>query len=237
MEKISCKFCSKFKEYYEIENLQDENRHFFPQEFENLIFPNSFLEEYYRYDSERLLKCKNCEIYYFYHNWSPGGSEDVFKTYIHESVNRITYLQAYKKLQVDLYRNYDYFKKFGGSYENNHKNLSKGIKLEQRFFESKAIEIIKEAIEEIEHKYQKSEALIDNIKHYYKNPLKSESYKDAVKEDEKMAIFHANVILMFLPKQNDEALLSEVVCKLNALKNDNNPKIVEIFDKILEKFA
>ena len=102
----ACPTCSALGDFLEIENAQApadwDTSQSFPPEVQSLQIPNESLAPYFGFGSERLLKCPDCGTYYWYRQWAPGGSEDVLHTYIHESVRRLSYLEAHVALHDAL---------------------------------------------------------------------------------------------------------------------------------------
>ncbi len=102
----SCPTCGALADFIEIEN-QDpppdgEVAKTFPAAVRRLQPPNPDIERLYRHQCTRLLACPDCDTYYRYDTWTPGGSEDCFNTYVHEAVRRIGALQTLELLRQTL---------------------------------------------------------------------------------------------------------------------------------------
>ncbi len=85
-----CPVCEKLNGYLHINDRGDEC---FPPEASLLVPPNDKLK--HQYSEEELRKCPECGKYYAYREWSPGGSDDAMVTTAHESINRISFLEAH----------------------------------------------------------------------------------------------------------------------------------------------
>ncbi|MCU0520379.1 MAG: hypothetical protein MUF84_06795 [Anaerolineae bacterium] len=120
MNSIVCSVCDNIGHYLEIDNPQtpsdDDESHEFPHAVLALKSPNVDLEGYYRYKSERLLKCPVCGAYYWYQRWAPGGSEDAMRTYIHESLRRLSLPEVRTLLSDTIERAREKARTDGGFY-------------------------------------------------------------------------------------------------------------------------
>jgi hypothetical protein len=90
MKKPSCRVCTPLRDVGEIVDSS------FPPEFEPLqILSNP-------YSDERILKCPQCHTYFYYRKWSPGGSEDAMRTYVHESLDKMKLLDVHLEFDAQL---------------------------------------------------------------------------------------------------------------------------------------
>lgn len=232
-----CNLCSKIKDYMEIENEQgDQDPIKFPEEIDELKIPNRNLIRYFRFDRDKLLKCPHCGTYYRHYTWTPGGSDDVFRTYIHEFVKRIGFLEAYKRLKEALHDSHKQKEEYGGRYIKEYEITSKGVKEELGKLRLRHKEIVKETIEAIRNKHEYSNDLVQRIKSYYKNPRKSEQFIKAREQEEKVAEFHAKVIAEFFPNFREEKLIHEILPLLIAVLKDDNQNVRKIIVKIVLDF-
>src|SRR5687768_16624362 len=99
-----CSICSQTQDYCEILNIYSPEApnepvggpaQVYPEIYKKLICPNVRLESFYACARERLLKCPECKSYFIYCQWTPGGSDDVFKSYEYESYQKISLLVAH----------------------------------------------------------------------------------------------------------------------------------------------
>jgi len=112
-----------------------------PSAFYKLRLPNEKLKS--QDPDETLLQCPQCGVYYLYHRWSPGGSEDAMKTVVHELVKPASVLEAVAHVQ------------WLAEKEKNPavaQELREGLELETRSFKVKAETIVREAIEHVSEK-------------------------------------------------------------------------------------
>ena len=93
-----CKLCSELKESNHIENKADltysTHASFFPDSFYKLKSILNEDSESYADNNAKLLKCPECNQYFLWEEWTPGGSDDAMTTYIHESLRRINNKEA-----------------------------------------------------------------------------------------------------------------------------------------------
>jgi len=100
----NCPDCGPLGNVCEIENLQDEpGVQTLPEAAKKLRPPDELLERSPG-SREKLLKCFTCGAWFEWSMRIPGGSEDVFRTWIMESLRRLTPTQARAALEAELKR-------------------------------------------------------------------------------------------------------------------------------------
>lgn len=195
---VDCPVCAQLDAFIEIENAQSPSdtdiAQAFPDEVEQLRAPNPDLERYYRYGNERLLKCEACGTYYWYRTRAPGGSEDVLHTYIHESVRRLSFLEAYVELEDALYQAAERVRENGSVYEEEHQAAGRGVEAEMPFLRARHREIAVDAVVWLEHKYRRSEELEETLRLYAPHLDRAQRLAEARARDEAAARYYAGVL-------------------------------------------
>ncbi len=99
---VICTICSSLDTDCEIVNSEyDDASQTFPQAYQNLVPLNADLANFYQHRTLRLYQCPECQNFFQYRSWTPGGSEDVLKTYYYESYTKISFLAAHGQLHQD----------------------------------------------------------------------------------------------------------------------------------------
>lgn len=226
-----CRICSQIADSVEIDNPQDpyEKEVFedFAAEVYELIAPNPSLERTYQSESERLLKCPSCGTYYRYRRWAPGGSEDVMRTYIHESVSRVGFLAAHKELRAALYRSSQRAQEYGGHFEAYHDETARGVHDELRLLRQRYREIVSEAIASLEDKYESSRQLSEYAGQFL--PLTGQKQvEEARQREERLAEYHAEILVEYLQCYPDGRIESDTARRISGLLADNNKEVRRI---------
>lgn len=234
-----CGVCSKLGDYIEIENAQDPSdldiAEWFPPETEHLRVPNESLERHYQYKNERLLKCFECGTFYWYRTWAPGGSEDVLRTYIHESIRRLSFLEAHVELQDAQYQAYRAAEEVGGGYWDEYGATRAGAQEEIRLLRPRCREIVLDAIHAIEHRHRNSEKLLETLQLYAPHRDHTQEIQQQREREEAIAAYHASILAEYLPDWQPGEIPAEVTDRLVTLLADSNQKIRQIIrDALLQ---
>ncbi len=140
-----CPVCSKLDGYLHINDRSDG---YFPAEAMRLTAPNEKLN--HQYSEEELRKCPQCGKYYSYKEWSPGGSDDAMVTTIHESINRVCFLEAHIMLRESESVIESFLRESPDIWRDSYDLHQEGFGIEMEFFRSHAAEIMDEGISFIE---------------------------------------------------------------------------------------
>jgi hypothetical protein len=225
----ACPVCATLDDYVEIDNAQEwsdtDEVQDFPPQVKHLQVPNEILEHYYRYKSERLLKCTHCGTYYWYRKWAPGGSEDVMRTYIHESICRLSYLEAHVELHDALYHSYQTAQERGGEYVDAYPAVKAGIEAEMALLRAHCGAIVRDAVYSLEHKNRRSEEVAEELRLYYPNLDHPREIARVREREERVAVYHAGILAEYLVCCAPEELPEELIGRLVSLLADDNPQV------------
>ncbi len=228
----TCPLCLTVGEYIEIENAQDASEwdvaESFPQEADQFTIPNSCLEHYYRYKNQRLLRCSNCGTYYWYREWAPGGSEDVLKTYIHESMRRLSFLEAHVELHDAQYQAFTRAKEYGGSFEDEYEITRQGVQQEMDLLKARCPEIVSDVIHSVENKHARSEQLEETLKLYAPHRDHTREIETQREKEEQVAVYHVGILAEYLQYWEPSTIPMQMIRSLVTLLADDNQKIREI---------
>ncbi len=226
---IACSVCASLGEIIEIENAQDPSdtdvAQGFPDEVEQLRVPNPDLERYYRYRNERLLKCDACGTYYWYRTWAPGGSEDVLRTYIHESVRRLSFLEAYLELDDARYQASERAREHGSIYEAELQAAEQGVGAEMVLLRARYCEIASDAVRWLEHKYRRSEELEETLRLYSPHLDHAREMSQARARDEAAARYYAGVLAEQLQHWGVSEMPVTLLRRVVGLLADEDPAV------------
>ncbi len=226
--KTRCPICTNLDEYIEIENPQDpsesEESEDFAEPVKRLTIPNARLEQTYEFRNERLLKCPSCGTYYLYRTWAPGGSEDVMRTWIHESIRRLGFLAAHKELHSARYEAYQRSQEYGGSYEQRYQETAMGVQEEMHLLRQRSIEIINDALWSLENKHEYSQQLAELTQQFA--PLSGpQQVQEARQREEEVAAYHAEILVDYLQHSETADLADETVRRMASLLADDNEQV------------
>ncbi len=230
MNNNQCSICSKLQNIGEI---VDDS---FPPEFNQLKPVGN------NYSDEFVLKCPNCGEYFSYRKWTPGGSEDAMRTYVHESLDRINLLNVHMSLLSYLHKLRKYAERKPDLWDESYKAFSIAVYAELKILRRKPKIVIEEAIAYIQD--QLSEKV-------------HKSYRDEVrKREEGVAEILAEYLqylnkpsidlicrvaqLMLIDNENIRKTIETAIKPLIiALKDQTNPpnlnRVIEVLTKIEEK--
>lgn len=236
-----CHICARIADFVEIDNPQDpsEKEVFddFAEEVKELVPPNPSLERYYQFQAERLLKCPSCGTYYLYRRWAPGGSEDVMRTYIHESVRRVGFLAAHKELHAAFYKSSQRAKEYGGHFQAIHDEIAGGVHAELMHLRHRYREIVSEAIACLEDKYEYSRQLSELADRFLPH-TGQQQVAEARQREERVAEYHAEILVEYLQCYPDEEVESGIARRLSRLLADNNQQVRRIIlDGLLQTLS
>lgn len=224
----TCHLCAKIRDYTEIDNPQDQSEKEvfddFADEVKELVSPNPGLYNHYRFRNEKLLKCPHCGTYYWYRRWAPGGSEDVMRTYIHESISRLGFLDVHQRLHTAAYESRKRAQEYGGQFLQDHDQAMAGIRDELALLRHRFREIVSEAISCLENKYEYSQQLSETAERFY--PLTGHrQVEEARQREEQVAAYNAETLVEYLRFYEDEGLEAGTVGRLTRLSADNNERV------------
>jgi hypothetical protein len=233
----ACPICAVIGDYVEIENAQDPSDTDVPQRFprqtEQLHVPNEPLTSYYQYSNERLEKCPHCGTYFWYREWAPGGSEDVLRTYIHESLRRLTFLEAHVELDDALYQDYQRAQERGGSYVAEYERTREGVQEEMAHLQVRYREVVWDVIRSLAHKHQHSEQLARDMERFYPNLPRSYVEEDRQREN-RVAAYHATILAAYLAHWDPNDVPVELVHHLVRLLVDDQSEVrITVKDALL----
>ena len=221
----TCRICAKIADFAEIDNPQDpsEKEVFddFADEVKELVAPNPGLESFYQFESEKLLKCPFCGTYYRYRRWAPGGSEDVMKTYIHESITRIGFLAAHKELHAALYKSSQRAQEYGGQFLREHDETAKGVQHELQLLRHRYREIVSEAISLLENKHEYSLRLSELAAQFLPHTGQRQ-VEEARQREEEVARYHARILVEYLQYYDGEGIENDTARRMAGLLADDN---------------
>lgn len=140
-----CHVCAKLDGYLHINDRSDE---FFPAEAMRLTAPNYKLNR--QYSDEELRKCPECGKYYAYKEWSPGGSDDAMSTTVHESMNRICFLEAHIMMNESESVIENFLRGSPSVWKESYDSHQEGLNIELKSLKSHSTEILDEGIRLIE---------------------------------------------------------------------------------------
>jgi hypothetical protein len=227
-----CPICARLGELIEIENAQDpaddDVAQRFPPEADELRAPNEALARYYQYQNERLLQCPRCGVYYWYRQWAPGGSEDVLHTCIHESIRRLTFLEAHVELHDALYQACRRAQQVGGWAVEEYESARQGVEAERTLLRARHAEVVAEAIDALEHKYGRSEHLADMLARFSPHLDHSEQVEEERARDRERAVYHAGILAEYLAYAQAGDLAAGLIRRLVGLLADDVPQVREI---------
>jgi hypothetical protein len=227
--RTACPICSRLGEYIEIDNPQDgadaDESESFPPEVEHLQVPNEALERYYRYKSERLLKCAHCGTYYWYRTWAPGGSEDVMRTYIHESIRRLSFLEAHVKLHDALYQSCQTARERGGEDVAAYPAIQASIEGEMALLRVRCGEVVRDAVYSLEHKHHRSEEVAEELRLYYPHLDHPREIARVRAREEEVAAYHAGILAEYLTYWAPGEIPGGLIERLVDLLADDNPHV------------
>ena len=237
-----CPICARLGEYLEIENAQESSddtdvAEEFPDEMTQLQVPNEPLEHYYRYKNERLMKCPHCGRYYWYRLWAPGGSEDVLRTYIHESLRRLSYLEAHVELDDARYQAREQAQEYGGSYVQAHVAIANAVQEEMALLAVRYREIVQEALDAIENKHRRSQELAKTLELLY--PQRDHAYQiePEREREERAAAYHASVLAAYLQHWTTGRMPLGLVRRLVCLLEDDNQAVRQTILEALSRWC
>jgi hypothetical protein len=214
----ACPICGGLSAFVEIENAQNpdegEAAEHLPPQVQALQAPNESLAHYYRFGNERLLKCPQCGTYYWYREWAPGGSEDVLHTYIHESVRRLGFLEAHVELRDALYQANRRAQEYGGGYVEGYESVRAGVYAEMGLLRARHRQIIAEAIDRIQNKYDRSQELAETLALYSPQRDHSSQLEEARERDRARASYYAGVLAEYVAYARLPDLGSELLQRL-----------------------
>lgn len=229
--KTDCPVCANLGAYIEIDNPQEgsdvDEAQDFPPQVAHLQVPNEILERYYRYKSERLLKCTHCGTYYWYRKWAPGGSEDVMRTYIHESIRRLSFLEAHVELHHALYHSYQEAQERGGEYVDAYPAIQASIEGEMALLRAHCAEIVQDAVYSLEHKHHRSEEVAEELRLYYPHLDHPREIARVRAREEEVAAYHAGILAEYLACWPPDDVPAALVERLVGLLADDNPRVGE----------
>jgi len=229
---MPCPICAALGEFIEIENAQDPDEgaasEVFPVEAQALQAPNEPLAQVYRFGNERLLKCPHCGTYYWYRQWAPGGSEDVLHTYIHESLRRLSFLEAHVELHDALYQSHRRAQEYGGTYAAEYESARLGVDAERALLRARHVQIIEETIDRLERKYARSEEVAELLALYTPERDHSDQVEEARARDRERAAYHAGVLAEYLGYAQPSDLSATVVTRLVGLLADDVVQVRQI---------
>jgi hypothetical protein len=214
----SCSICGTIPEYIEIENAQDEAKNnCFPPEVGRLVIPHEGLGRFYHYSENHLLKCPECAAFFWYECWRPGGSDDVFRTYIHESIKPVGAFAVYRELLSILMRAKPEFEP--------------DVRAELLLVEERFTEIVDEALTEIEsmqkesrelEKIEKKEGLVGKFAYIEERKVR----------EKKTTVECTQCIAHFMPRWNDKVPEKVRTRILKLFKKEKNSEVREALEKL-----
>lgn len=233
-----CPVCAVLGDSVEIENAQEptelDTAEFFPEGVERLTIPNLRLEAHYRFRSERLLKCPVCLSYFRYRQWAPGGSEDVMRTYVHESITRLGALDVHKELHGALYQASRRADEYGGAFREEYAETAVGVQEELAALRPRCREVIAEALSSLEDKHAYSRALEVEARRFY--PVVAERLVAEAREREKeVAVYHAEILAEYLELCGEEPVEAELPDRLRGLLSDEDERVREFVQGALSR--
>jgi hypothetical protein len=237
----ACQLCAKIADFIEIDNPQDEAEKEvfddFSDEVKELVIPNPGLERYYRFKNEQLRKCPYCGTYYRYRRWAPGGSEDVMRTYIHESITRLGFLKAHKELQAALYESSQRAQEYGHWYLKDHQEIAGGIQDELRLLKRRYREIVSEAISCLENKHEYSLQLAEFAAQFLPT-TGQQQVEEARQKEEEVARYHAEILVEYLRYYEGGGIEDDALRRMTARLADDNEQVRRIIlNGLIEAFA
>lgn len=216
-----CPLCAPLGEEVEIENAQqlddDEEYVSLPEAARRLVPPNPQLAFFFRYSRETILKCPACGDYFWYREWAPGGSEDVMRTYIHESVTRLSPFQAHVKLDMILEDAQGWRGSDGGRAA-----AEQGVAQEKRLLKRCYRRVIAGALEKLEDKHAYSRELESWLK---PGPAQLQELRE---REQRVAIYHAKIISEYLGYWPSSYLTRKLVQRIARRLQDDNPEVVQV---------
>ncbi len=221
----TCRICLEITDSVEIDNPQDQSEKDvfddFADEVKQLVVPNPSLERFYQFESEKLRKCPFCGTYYQYRRWAPGGSEDVMRTYIHESITRIGFLTAHKELQAALYKSTQRAQEYGGQFLRDHDETARGVQHELQLLRHRYREIVSEAISLLENKHEYSLRLSQLAAQFLPHSGQKQ-VEEARQREEEVATYHARILLEYVQYYDGERIENETFRRMAGLLADDN---------------
>jgi hypothetical protein len=229
----ACPTCSELGEYIEIENPQapsdEEGSHDFPAAVAALRVPNASLERYYRYSSERLLKCPDCGAYFWYREWAPGGSEDVMRTYIHESVRRLSYLETHVELDDVRYQARQRIEERGGDRTGMDEIAVLGAEEELQALRVTRREVVSDAVAALENRHARAAEFEATT------AFRAKMLEEARERREVVAAYRAEVLARYLQYWEQESLEPGLLCRIVELLADDNDRVRTTIEAALKQ--
>ncbi len=224
---LQCSICSQAEDYCEIENVSDKPiSQFFPTCYNHLIFPNSALSSFFSKHDTKLFKCPEGHHYFLYNQWTPGGSEDFQKSYVHEAYKKLSPLEVHNQLHAAWATAEKFSKEFGGSYEKEYPELKKGFQRELKELKKYSKEIIIEAVQRVKNRY----AYSDNLKAIYERfgyprATISKIIQETTEKEEEIAACYLRIIRDYLKNINTVFDYQEVIQTIFCLFQDDSAQI------------
>jgi hypothetical protein len=222
-QKKPCPVCGSLPQSIEIENAADlepdQTRSTFPAEVLALESPDPALEWFFRFSEGGLLLCPACGVFFQYARWTPGGSDDVFRTYVHEAVTRIGLLQVHKELEHVLHVSRERRKDEARLLKDGYSNSARAAARLLRALHRRGGEVIQGAVQEILHKHRYSEELgemLTRLKFAHEKQV-----ADARVREEKVAEYHARVVLHYARHVEDAQGRNGLLETIAGLSDDN----------------
>ena len=229
-----CDLCDAIGTYLEIENPQEpspeEASQSLPTAVERLMAPNERLAAHYRYRSERLLKCPQCGAYYLYRQWAPGGSEDVMHTYIHESVSRLSALQARVELDVAHHQAGREAEERGAGWVEAAISTGLGVQQELPSLLPRCGEIIGEAVSALEERARRLQELEQGAS-------STRRRAEAAERERRAMAYYAEVLADYAGCEPANEAPPELLERLRALRQGSDPAAIAWLELALERLA
>jgi hypothetical protein len=224
---LTCSICTQAEDYCEIENVSDEPiSQFFPTGYNQLIFPNPALSSFFSKQDTKLFKCPDCHHYFLYNQWTPGGSEDFQRSYVHEAYKKLSPLEVHTQLHEAWATAERFAKEFGGSFEKEYPGLKKGFQSELKELKKWSKEIIIEAVLWVQNRH----AYSDNLKAIYERfgypraTISKIIQETRAKEDE-VAECYLSIIQDYLKNITKVLDYQEVIQTIIGLFQEDSAKI------------
>jgi hypothetical protein len=227
---IPCAACGSLGDYLEIENPQERTEYdaepgHFPPEVAELQPPSEALAQYFRFKNARLLKCFECGTFFWYREWAPGGSEDVMRTYIHESLQRLSLLEAYVELAEARYQAHRQAQEYGGSYEAEYDQLRDSVAAEMEHLRMRWQDLVLDVVDALENRHRSSEELAETLRLYSPDRDHSDTLRRQREREEEVAAYRAGVLAEYLPPGGVSSLPPDVQRRLAILAADSNEQV------------
>lgn len=221
-----CANCGDLPEFLETEcelnDPESKSGESFKAAVERLADPNASLKEYASGKDECLLTCPKCRGYFLYRQWIPGGSDDFGRSYLHQSLERMSHLAAYEWLDGACRDAREMVSKYGTSFQDKLDQISHGMDRERRRLNRRHQEIVSSALDALDNRYAQSQARERSLRETYGDSLhRFGSLIEAGREkDRRVAEYHAWILGEFIPLFRNRRVFTRIADRLIGCLHD-----------------